>query len=94
MQKDEVDIEARETRIHSGLVSLFGKDIVEQAGLIDIADLNVSDEIASSISNGVIQLKKHKGKTEAQRAMIEKMPQGEKLVLCMWIMDMDLLDKL
>jgi len=94
IQHNEVDFEAEKIRVSNGLANLFGKEIVEQAELIDIADINISDQMTSCISDGVVQLKKQKGKTEAQRSLIERLSQGEKLVLCMWIMEMDLLDKI
>ncbi len=89
-----VNQELEKSRVIQKLGYLFGKEIVEQAELIDIADLNVSDDITRCISKGVVQLKKLKGNTDAQCALINKMSEGEKLILCMWIMEMDLLDKL
>ena len=87
-------LEVEKDRAQQQLTYLFGKDIVDQAELIDVADLNISDNITHCISDGVIQLKKLKGKKDSQRALVEKMSPGEKLVLCLWIMDMGLLDKL
>ena len=46
---------------------LFGGDIVDQARLIDIADLNFTDEMTASIGVGIRQLKKLKHDPEAQR---------------------------
>jgi len=86
--------ELENSRVNQELVCLFGNEIVDQAELIDIADLNISDDITRCISKGVVQLKKLKGNTDSQRALINEMSQGEKLILCMWIMEMDLLDKL
>ncbi|NNE36702.1 MAG: hypothetical protein HKN08_00230 [Gammaproteobacteria bacterium] len=94
IQQNEVDFEAEKLRIHNDLATLFGEDIVEQAELIDIADLNISDKMTGCISDGVVQLKKMKGKIESQRNLIEKLSQGEKLVLCMWILEMEILDKI
>lgn len=93
-QADTESIEVENKRVCMELANLFGEEIVQQAALIDIAEINISDDMTSCISDGVIQLKKLKGKTESQRALIEKLSQGEKLVLCLWIMDMGLLDKL
>lgn len=90
----QTDLENEKNRTHKVLANLFGEEIVTQAELIDIANLNISDDITSCISDGVVKLKKMKGNTTSQRDLINKMSQGEKLVLCMWIMDMGLLDKL
>jgi hypothetical protein len=93
-QAESDPLEVEKNRAQQQLTYLFGKDIVDQAELIDIADLNISDKITQCISDGVIQLKKLKGKKDSQRTLVKKMSSGEKLVLCLWIMDMGLLDKL
>ncbi len=73
---------------------LFGKDIVEQARLIDIADLNLTDEITTEIGEGIRQLKQLKHDPEAQRQWVSEQAPGLRLLLCLWIMDMDLLEKI
>jgi hypothetical protein len=73
---------------------LFGADIVEQARLIDIADLNLTDEMTAGIGAGVQQLKQLKHDPEAQRQWVSEQAPGLRLLLCLWIMDMDLLDKI
>ncbi len=73
---------------------LFGGDIVEQARLIDIADLNLTDEMTTSIGEGIRQLKQLKHDPEAQRQWVSEQAPGLRLLLCLWIMDMDLLDKI
>ncbi len=73
---------------------LFGGDIVEQARLIDIADLNLTDEMTTSIGEGIRQLKQLKHDPEAQRQWVSEQAPGSRLVLCLWIMDMDILDKI
>ena len=94
IKQHEVDFAAEKMKVHQKLAVLFGEDIVEQADLIDIADLNISDKMTGCITDGVVQLKKLKGKVESQRGLIDALSQGEKLVLCMWILEMDLLDKI
>ncbi len=94
IQQHEIDFAAEKMKVHQHLAVLFGEDIVEQAELIDIADLNISDKMTGCISDGVVQLKKLKGKVESQRGLIDALSKGEKLVLCMWILEMDLLDKI
>ncbi len=73
---------------------LFGEDIVEQACLIDIADLNLSDEMTSEIGEGIRQLKKLQHDPDAQQQWVSDQESGLRLLLCLWIMDMDILDKI
>lgn len=76
------------------LVELFGDDIVEQAQLIDATDLNLDDRMTSSISAGVTGLKQLRGDPAAQRQFIATMQPGERVLLCMWILEMELLAKI
>ena len=73
---------------------LFGKKIVEQACLIDVADLNLNEEMIRCITAGVTRLKQLKGNPDAQINLIKKLEPGETLLLCMWIMDMCLIEKI
>ena len=73
---------------------LFGKDIVEQARLIDIADLNFTDEMTESIGVGIRKLKQLKDNPMAQKRWLSEQAPGLCLLLCLWIMDMGLLDKI
>ena len=73
---------------------LFGADIVEQARLLDITDLNMTDEMTVGIGDGIRQLKQLKHDPEAQRQWVGEQAPGLRLLLCLWIMDMDLLDKI
>ncbi len=73
---------------------LFGEEIVEQARLIDISDLNMTDEMTAGIGEGIRQLKQLRNDPEAQRQWVGKQEPGLRLLLCLWIMDMDLLDKI
>lgn len=73
---------------------LFGADIVEQARLIDIADLNLTDEMTDGIGTGIRRLKELKQDPGAQREWVSEQAPGLRLLLCLWIMDMDLLAKI
>ncbi len=86
-------IQATERR-DKELSCLFDRETVEQAALLDIADINLSDEMVQCISNGITRLKQVTGDTEAQRNLIQDMTPGEQLLLCMWIREMDLLGKI
>ena len=73
---------------------LFGEEIVEQAQLLDSADLNLTEEMIASIGEGIRHLKQLKQDPEAQRQWLSEQAPGLRLLLCLWIMDMDLLDKI
>ena len=88
------DIRLEQGRIEQELSFLFGEDIVHQASLIDAVDLKLNDDMTRFISDGVTQLKKMKDQPESQKDFIQKMAAGQRLVLCMWIMEMGLLEKL
>ena len=49
---------------------LIGGGIVGQARLIDIADLNLSDESTTEIGEGIRQLKRLKHDLQAQRQWV------------------------
>lgn len=76
------------------LTTLFGAAIVEQAKLIDVVDLNLDDKMTACISAGVTGLKQRRGDTAGLRSYVESLQPGEQLLLCMWIMEMELADKL
>ena len=73
---------------------IFGDGVVEQAGYLDVADLNISDDMARDIAEGIQQLKKKRHDPAAQQDWIRQQPPGLLVVLCLWIMDMDLLEKI
>ena len=85
---------AREESQAHDLAFLFGEEIVEQARLIDIGMLNITDEMTAAIGQGIKKLKQLKNESEAQRQWIEKQEAGVRLLLCLWIMDMGLLEKI
>ena len=76
------------------LTKLFGSEIVEQASLIDVVDLNLDEQMTAAITGGLNRLKQTRNDPAAQIALVIAMEPGEKLLLCMWIMEMDLLDKI
>ena len=76
------------------LRSLFGSAIVEQAKLIDVVDLNLDDKMTACITAGVTALKQRRGDATGLRRYVESLQPGEQLLLCMWILEMELTDKL
>ena len=81
-------------RLNEELAFLFGKETVNQARKIDIVDLNMNKEMMDSISTGVRKLKELKHNPNAQLNLVNELQPGACLVLCMWIMDMGLLEKI
>ena len=81
-------------RSNEELAFLFGRETVEQADQLDIADLSLSDEITASIADGIRTLKQLRNKPAAQVNFINSLQPGARLLLCLWIMDMDLLEKI
>ena len=76
------------------LAYLFGTETVSLAYQIDIADVNLNEKMIDSISAGVRRLKELKHDPGAQLGFVRGLEQGTRLLLCMWIMDMDLLGKI
>ena len=96
-QNFEADLEASKLAykdLINELSFLFGKEIVSQAEQIDIADINLNQDIVDCIAAGVKKLKQFKGRPKEQQEFISGLTVGEKLILCLWIKDMDLLDKI
>jgi hypothetical protein len=87
------DIAVREAQARD-LANLFGDGIVAQARLIDIADLNMTDEMTAAIGEGMRKLKQLRNDPQAQRQWLEQQQAGLRLLLCLWIMDMELLEKI
>ncbi len=85
---------AEEESLTCELAFLFGKAIVEQARLIDVANLNMTDAMTAAIAEGIKKLKELRNNPAAQQEWVMQQPEGLKLVLCLWIMDMDLLGKI
>lgn len=87
------DVEASE-QLNRELSYLFAKDVLEQSSHIDIVDLNLNQAMTDSISGGVKKLKELKSQPQAQLKLVSSMTPGEKIVLCMWIKEMGLLEKI
>ena len=85
---------AENEHLNEELAFLFGKETVDQARQIDIVDLNMNKEMMDSISTGVRKLKELKHNPNAQINLVNELQPGARLVLCMWILDMGLLEKI
>lgn len=91
---DLADAIVTSDQLNEELSFLFGRVTVEQANQIDIVDLNLNEKMLDCISTGVRKLKELKNNPQAQVAMVNEMEAGARIVLCMWIMDMGLLEKI
>ncbi len=81
-------------RSNDELAFLFGRETVEQAGQLDIADLNLNEEIVACIAGGIRTLKELQDNPGAQVNYINGLEPGARLLLCLWVMDMGLLEKI
>jgi hypothetical protein len=86
--------EQERLRLDGELSYLFGSETVAQAALIDAADLNLNEVMTACITDGLTRLKQLRNDPGAQLALVRGMQPGERLVLCMWIREMGLLDKI
>lgn len=83
-----------DARVDEALSAVFGPEIVEQARLIDVTDLNLNDDMVRSITDGLNRLKQTRHDPEGQTAILRTLSPGEQLLLCMWIREMELLEKI
>ena len=81
-------------RASEELAFLFGRETVEQAAQLDIADLNLNDEIVACIAGGIRTLKQLQDNPRAQVNYVNGLEPGARLLLCLWVMDMGLLEKI
>ena len=81
-------------RSNDELAFLFGRETVEQAGQLDIADLNLNEEIVACITGGIRTLKELQHNPRAQVNFVNGLEPGARLLLCLWVMDMGLLEKI
>lgn len=89
--QDTLDQELRQRR---DLMRLFGEETVECARQIDSADLVMTDQMTAAIADGLRRLRSLRADPDGQRRLIAGLEPGTRLLLCMWIMDMGLLQKI
>lgn len=90
LQQDVAD----DLTLNRELSFLFGEDIIEQARLLDIVDLNLTDEMTAIIGKGIRKLKQLKHDPQAQQRWVSEQAAGSRVLLCLWLIDMDLLEKI
>ena len=85
---------ARQHRRERELAALFGNDLVHRASVTDPAELDLSAELMDAVWDAADRLLRDAGNPPAQRAYVEGLSAAVRLVLCMWILDLDLAGKL
>lgn len=79
---------------HQELRQLFGEPVAYLAQITDIANLELSAELMDSVHDGADTLLTMRGKVRLQQRYIKGLPFTVRLVLCMWLMDTELVSKL
>ena len=85
---------SEQAHIAHELSFLFGNSIVAQAQLVDAGILNMTDAMTKAVGNGLRQLKQLINDPGAQQRWVSEQAPGLQLLLCLWIIDMELLDKI
>lgn len=85
---------ARRQRRERELAALFGEDCLAQARVTDPADLHLTADLMETVWDAADDLLRDAGNPEKQRATIAAIPEGTRLVLCMWVLDLELAGKL
>ena len=70
--------------LHSEVVALFGRQIVEQAKNVNINQMVIEAELVAEAAK---QLRQQAGSPESQKAIIAAMDTETALALCRWIIE-------
>lgn len=81
-------------RLHSELVALFGRRLVDMAKALDVTSLELTAERMGAVEAATEALLAHNGDTERQRAVVTGLDTYTALLLCMWVMDTDMFTNL
>lgn len=84
----------KQQRLDHELAALFGRGTVERAKATDPAHLPLSAELMEQVHDAADSLLELAGDTVAQRELVAGLSADARLVLCMWVHDMDLAVKL
>jgi len=90
VRSETADSLERERRRERELVALFGRDLVKRASGADPADLDLSAELMDAVHDAADRMLDRVGDPQAQRALIKTLPGDVRLVLCMWIQDLNM----
>lgn len=72
------------------MVSLFGRELVEQASRTDPADLEVSAALMDAVHDAADRLLASSCQPKLQRDIVAGLEPQARLVLCMWLTDLGL----
>ena len=81
-------------RVDAEIASLFGRELVNLARRTDVVDLDLEADYIDGLADAAEELLQVKGQSEKQRKMVDAMSAGERLALCMWMLDTDMAVKL
>lgn len=81
-------------KTHRQVKRLFGEPVAFLATITDPATLDLSAALMDRVHDGADALLTMRGNLAEQHRYISALPFTERLVLCMWLMDMDLAAKL
>jgi hypothetical protein len=80
----------RQERRDRELVALFGREIVEDAHRTEVCDLHLTAEGMELVHDAADELLMRSGEALEQRRIVSKLDRFTRLVLCMWLVDLDL----
>ena len=78
------------SRLEQELATLFGREVLKQAKATDPVHLDLSAEQMDAVHDAADHLLENAGDPMMQRALVMALPADIRLVLCMWIYDLDL----
>lgn len=84
----------RTGKMDAELVALFGDVTVKIGRMVDPAMLALSADLMDRVHDGADALLARSGRPDAQRRYVAGLPSDVRLILCMWMMDLDLAAKL
>ena len=84
----------RTRKMDAELAVLFGDVTVRIARMVDPVMLALSADLMDRVHDGADALLARSGRPGAQRRYVAGLPSDVRLILCMWMMDLDLAAKL
>jgi hypothetical protein len=81
-------------RLAAELRHLFGAALLQTAEQTDPGALELSAALVDAVHDAADALLAHRGDVAAQRAIVAALPDGVRLLTCMWLLDTGLAAKL
>ena len=78
------------SRLERELTALFGGELFKRAKATDPADLDLSEELMDAVHDAADHLLDHADDPAMQRVLVMALPADVRLVLCMWLFDLEL----